>query len=381
MPERTFFLSDLHIGNGDPECLYQARYHEAGLRAVLAHMQSRSREIRDLVLLGDIFDPLAVPPDRRPFTVAEAIEANHGVFQERRDGGGDFITLLGSMKGTATFINGNHDQFISVDALNAVLEKRCGRRLAGLSDPVANTTFRAGNILAEHGHGHSLLFRPAAHRRVDDPPFGSYISRLLALVCSQKLAEEGKSSAPELVGAGEPVLNIGTTVFAAKELLELAFGAEDLAEALLDQFLFFAGAEKKNFSFILEDGSRKDASAIPAAYKDLWRSAGEDLKYLLVDVTNSLQKDAEDHIAEDAPIVVMGHTHAPLLFADHFPREGVYANSGFLCQDLAELASGEKFPTFVEIEHRWGRDLVFLKRVDPLGRISVLNSVEYSTRR
>jgi hypothetical protein len=261
------------------------------------------------------------------------------------------------------------------------LERRCGRRIEGSSDPVANTTFRSNRILAEHGHLHSLLFKPAAHGRRDDPPFGTFISRLLAAICAKRLAETGKSCAPELGGAGEPVLGLAAATFAAKELLELALGAQELAEALLDQFLFFAELKREEVSFILEEGSKIAATAIPDRYRDLWRRAGEDLKHLLVDATNSLQKDAEEHIARDAPVVIMGHTHGPLLFVDHYPREGVYANTGFVCPDLYEIESGKKFPTFVEIEHRRGGDLVSLKRVDPAGRISVLNSVEYSTRR
>ncbi len=380
MPERSFFLSDLHIGDGSATCLYQSRYHEADLRVILRYLYGRRRDIRDLVLLGDIFDPLAVPPGRRPFTVAEAIAANPGVFEERKDGG-DFITLFGSMRGNVVFINGNHDQFVSVDAINAVLEGRCGRRLAGDADPVANAVFRSGNILAEHGHAHSLLFRPASHRTMGDPPFGSYVSRLLAEICERKLAETGKSCASELEGAGEPVLSFASTVFAAKELMELALNKEELAEALLDQFLFFAGMERKRTSFALEDGSIRSASSIPGDHLDLWRRAGEDLAYLVADATNSLQRAAEEHIAAEAPIVIMGHTHGPLLVADHYPREGVYANTGFGCPDLAERASGKKQPTFVEVEHRRDREVVLLKGVGADGSVVTLNRLEYAGRR
>ena len=71
----------------------------------------------------------------------------------------------------------------------------------------------------------------------------------------------------------------------------------------------------------------------------------------------------------------------PLLFADHFPREGVYANTGFMCPDIVNRAPGEKLPTFVEIEHRRNRDTVYLKGVNRSGGISVLNSGEYSARK
>ncbi len=379
MPERSFFLSDLHIGDGSSPCLYQSRYHEADLRTILRYLYGRRRDIRDLVLLGDIFDPLAVPPDRRPFTVAEAITANPGLFEEGN--GGDFISLFGSMRGTVTYVNGNHDQFVSVDAINAVLEGRCGRRVAGNADPVANAVFRSGNILAEHGHFHSLLFRPASHRSADDPPFGSYVSRILAEICARKLAESGAACAPELEGAGEPVLSFASAAFAAKELMELALGKEELAEALLDQFLFFAGTDRSRTSFTLEDGSERAASSIPAAHRDLWRRAGEDLAYLVADATNSLQRAAEERIATEAPIVIMGHTHGPLLVADHYPREGVYANTGFGCPDCAERASGKKMPTFVEVEHHRNREVVLLKGVDPGGSVSTLNRLEYAVRR
>ena len=82
MPELSFFISDLHMGINGPENLYQARYHEAGLKAVLRHLTASARDMRDLVILGDWFDMLASPPDRRPYALPEVVAANPGVFEE-----------------------------------------------------------------------------------------------------------------------------------------------------------------------------------------------------------------------------------------------------------------------------------------------------------
>ncbi len=381
MPELSFFISDLHMGINGPENLYQARYHEAGLKAVLRHLTASARDTRDLVILGDWFDMLASPPDRRPYALPEVVAANPGVFEEKKDGSGDFISLLRKVRGRVCFVNGNHDQFVSLADINAILEPRCGRRIEGSPDPVRNSEFRAGDILAEHGHMHSLFFRATTHVSRADPPFGTFITRLLARICARELAKSGKTCAPELRGAGEPVFGIEAAAFALKELVELALGQEDLAQAVLDQTLFLAGARREDASFVLDDGSVLEAGAIPTKYRDLWTGHDEDLEPLVVDATNSLKKAAEERIASGARIVAMGHTHRPLLHVERYPAQALYVNSGFCCPTLDGLESGERFPTFVEIRHRARSDVVMLRKVDRAGRISTLEAAEVKRRK
>jgi UDP-2,3-diacylglucosamine pyrophosphatase LpxH len=376
MAEKTFLISDLHLGIDAPENLYQRKYHEAGLKAALRHIAASARETRDFVILGDWFDMLAVPPSRRPYSLSEVIAAHPGLFEEQRDGSGDFVTLFRSLRGGLSYVNGNHDQFVSVDEVNAILEPRCGRRLAGLSNPVQNEAFGKGSLIAEHGHMHTLLFRARSHLSRSDPPFGTFITRMLALICSQELARLGRTCAPELKGGGEPAFGFAAAGFAAKEFVELALGAEDLAQALLDQMLFFAHANKEELAFILDDGSKLAASAIPDKYRDLWTKLAEDLEPLMADAADSLKKPAEKRIAAGARIVAMGHTHRPLLQVEHYPSEAVYVNTGFFCPALDSLDSGEKCPTFAEIEHRRDADIVLLRKVDRSGRVSTLNSAE-----
>jgi hypothetical protein len=377
MLERTFFLSDLHMGIGARENLYQGRYHERAVKAILRHMTERADETRDFVILGDWFDMLATPPEKAPYALAAVIEANHGLFEPQADKSGDFPSLIGALCGRASYVNGNHDQFVGLGELNAALSLPAGRGLRGDPDPVRNARFAKGGIVAEHGHMHSLLFRAKAHAQPGDPPFGIFITRALAQICDRELDKAGKACAPELKGGGEPGFGFGDALFAGKELLELALRAEDLAEAVIDMICELAGTKREFISFRLDGGSVIAGRDIPARYRDLWSSVAEDLEPLLVDARNSLDKSAEA-IAEreGARIVVMGHTHRPLLRAQRLPRETVYANSGYCCPDLVNRASGERFPTFVEIEHRPGLDRVMLRKIDSAGSVATLSSAD-----
>jgi UDP-2,3-diacylglucosamine pyrophosphatase LpxH len=380
MTELSFFLSDLHLGVDAPENLYQSRHHEAALKAALRYMTRSARRVRDLVIHGDWFDPQAATPATRPPSLADIAAANPGVLEESRDGSGDFPSLIGSIRGRATYLNGNHDQFVGLGELNALLGPRCGRSLAGAASPVSAPFFERDGIFAEHGHMRSLIFRAASHARVSDPPFGTFITRLQSLLYAKELARQGKACVPELAGGFASALGVAAILFAGKELLELALREEGLAQAALDQALFLARETRDEVSFVLDDGSALRAGEVPARYPDLWTGLKDCHEALLVDATNSLGRAAEERLEAGARIVVMGHTHRALLRAERFPRDSVYVNSGFFCPHLAARASGERFPSFVEVEHRRDRDIVSLKKVDPAGRVSTLEAAAAGRR-
>ena len=69
-------LSDVHIGNGAPTCWYQSSVHERQLTEVLAWILARREVIREVVLLGDLFDVWTYPPSQRPPSMADIIAAN-----------------------------------------------------------------------------------------------------------------------------------------------------------------------------------------------------------------------------------------------------------------------------------------------------------------
>ena len=54
-------LSDIHIGNGAPTCWYQPSVHDGYLTAAL-RWAAHDERIRDVVLLGDMFDVGRIHP-------------------------------------------------------------------------------------------------------------------------------------------------------------------------------------------------------------------------------------------------------------------------------------------------------------------------------
>jgi UDP-2,3-diacylglucosamine pyrophosphatase LpxH len=65
-PYEAVVLSDLHIGNNTNTCWYQASLHEKALVAVLRWIIARQSSVREVILLGDIFDVWSTRPRCSP---------------------------------------------------------------------------------------------------------------------------------------------------------------------------------------------------------------------------------------------------------------------------------------------------------------------------
>src|ERR1700682_731847 len=71
--------SEVHIGNGTPTCWYQARLHEPQLSALFAWILANRDNIREVILLGDVFEFWTYPPAMRPPSMRDIILANPGM--------------------------------------------------------------------------------------------------------------------------------------------------------------------------------------------------------------------------------------------------------------------------------------------------------------
>src|SRR4051794_6706504 len=106
-PARRFavVLSDVHIGNGLPTCWYQPSAHDAKLTAILHWIVARRASIREVVLLGDLFDVWTYAPTVRPPSMAQIIAANGTLLGP----GGPFARLVRALPGRVRLMLGNHD--------------------------------------------------------------------------------------------------------------------------------------------------------------------------------------------------------------------------------------------------------------------------------
>jgi hypothetical protein len=182
--EYDVFMSDIHIGIDASTNLYQTSEHQSALKTILKHIQEAGN-IRHVVILGDWVDlwmytteaaPNAdadLPKDRERLlpTVEQIFRANPGVFTEHKDGSGDFISCIKSIRGSLHYVNGNHDITVTSEQINSFLPH-------GFPKPVVHHehTYVAGKVYAEHGHFYSMVCRPTGIPFLP-LPLGYFITR------------------------------------------------------------------------------------------------------------------------------------------------------------------------------------------------------------
>jgi DNA repair exonuclease SbcCD nuclease subunit len=189
-------LSDIHIGLNQRENWYQQKAHERYVQAILRYIAAKGKTVRDVVLLGDLFDTWEYAsensvPEPEVF-LQECIKANAPLFRPGNDG--DFVSVLNAIGGDLWYINGNHDMSIPVGAVNKALNLT-GKLIQGNPDPLKNFVYPSSdpNIYAEHGHRFSLMCRPDKAGNTDNGyyplPLGYYVSRIVGTYCKNILAQ------------------------------------------------------------------------------------------------------------------------------------------------------------------------------------------------
>src|SRR5437763_7672995 len=104
-PHEAVVLSDLHIGDNTKTCWYQTSHHEKALVAVLEWIIARQSSVREVILLGDIFDVWTYPPAVQPPSFDQIRQANPGLFNPS----GPFAALVKAFPNRVTLMLGNHD--------------------------------------------------------------------------------------------------------------------------------------------------------------------------------------------------------------------------------------------------------------------------------
>src|SRR4029077_5203930 len=130
-------LSDVHIGNGAPTVWYQPSVHEPYLVTALEWVVEHKDEVRELVLLGDMFDTWTYPPAVRPPSLADIIAANPATL----GADGALAKVVAALPGAVTLLLGNHDGTLTQDDI-AELSATVGP--VSLVDPVHVLTGDSG---------------------------------------------------------------------------------------------------------------------------------------------------------------------------------------------------------------------------------------------
>ena len=337
-------LSDVHIGSGTPTCWYQPAVHERPLSEALAWILARRDTIREVVLLGDMFDVWTYPPTMRPPGMREIIAANPRMLGP----GGPLAALARAFPGEVRLLLGNHDGSLArtdIDTLNASLRARIElvtapwRVVAGASG--VRTVFA-------HGHYSCMFNAPDARSRWGTIPIGHFVSRAIGYQLARTL-RPGQTSA-DRGNSGNPTgIDLGAIVRHWNR-------RDDLAEFLIAYICDVTGMPRTQ-PIVMPDGSTatpQDAARVFAGLFTLWlrregrladamraanadRGGGEDLAFFGQRLAMQTGSD----------LAVMGHTHSAVTGLSVSPVD--YVNNGYMCVSRPDLASGTQI-TFTQVD-------------------------------
>jgi hypothetical protein len=198
----------------------------------------------------------------------------------------------------------------------------------------------------------------------------------------KKWPDDPSKTSADLPGSGEP----GFGLQDAKWLLKVIESKESISEAMIDDLLKKSRASGDTAFTMPDNGNPVTADEARGKYRDLFaqreKKYGKEEAYeslLVADADNSLKFFAEKmSLGSSCPIVVLGHTHAPvesyeepIFYGDNY----LYCNSGFCCPCEPAQKSHKKVSTFVEVESVSNRDKITVWKTEN-GKLSVLKEKE-----
>ena len=332
---RIVVLSDIHIGNDAPTVWYQSSIHNKYLGAVCNWIVANAPSIRELVLLGDVFDFWTQPANVKPPTLAEIVAKQQAIFGPN----GFFGQVLDALGGAVTVIPGNHDIGITAAEVNTIVS--AGGHRMKFADSVYYPMGDHSIALA-HGNAYTMFNAPDPHSPWNHLPVGHFVTRMVATHWAKTLPP-GHTVAT-LPGQGAPNgFDIGAAIKGIIGRLDI-----DVVDFLLDQVATQTGtpADQK---FILPSGQTVSLNNdVRPAYRNLFtrwiQNCGGGAVGLLIAGKSALA-DADvgymgwfaqrQAFESGAGVVVLGHTHHPI--SGLTTTLVNYANSGFECPSTADV--------------------------------------------
>ncbi len=118
MDERdlVIILSDIHMGTNAPIARYRKEVHEKYLIVVLDRIVSCADQVREMILLGDIFELGSYHPAECPPALDDIIEANSDILGPN----GKLRQVLSALEGRIVYIPGDHDKNLTLADINKI---------------------------------------------------------------------------------------------------------------------------------------------------------------------------------------------------------------------------------------------------------------------
>ena len=304
MADKRIFISDIHLGDDDryhdPVENRRARFipakHGGRLINFLdKHILAKKNDVKDLVLLGDVFDTWVCPFDALPPTYDSIFssEKNRSILDRWRQIAASKINLY--------YVNGNHDYDLTDARLQAAIPG-----IITISDGYEDQDL---GIHAEHGHRFTL-FNRSYPDVAEGIPIGYPITRL---------AEH----------MGGYVRGFKDLIGYLDEAFDLVAGRANIFEAILEGLAERAGAEQIKMS-------THEVISVDQV-KSLYKNMEFHDQPFKVGKKLASEGDLEkfgDRLSgkHGHKVVVFGHTHTAKIDKDSlFVKDCVYVNSGNWC--------------------------------------------------
>ncbi len=305
--KKTLFISDIHLSIDAPWAWFDVKKESQYLIDFFEYLKNRhtkKKDIKELVLLGDIFDLWVAPHDQPPHSFNQIIK--------------DQKAVLAAIKNTANmvpmlYVNGNHD--FRVDSFR--LEKALGKKVKHIGDK-----YQRRNIKAEHGHRWALFNRPdSKNGGPEGLPLGYYISRLHASLGKTQKAKvnlvwQAIDETFQMMGPEK----LPQSVFdAIKEAVETTHGKK------VQDFDMGGVIGKVKFTDIRDRYKSLFEDWVNA--KGYWFAV-----QMIMSELNRLGTVADKMCKDGTNIVVLGHSHDTKMDKDSlFVEDRIYANCGYWC--------------------------------------------------
>jgi UDP-2,3-diacylglucosamine pyrophosphatase LpxH len=331
---KRIFISDIHLSSqelyDDPKkpAWYNPSKHNSRLQGFLeSYVLKNEKDIKDLILLGDVFNTWVCPAKKKPPTYTQIFAANKQVLDKFKK-----IIKAGI---DIYYINGNHDFDLTQETIQKAVK--------GIK---AIKFYRTGRIHAEHGHQYDIYNKPDF---VTDPaygrPIGYYISRLVASINS----------------GGFGLLDLPTYL---DDVLEAALTPQNIFGSIIEGLAERAGLKDKD-TIMMPDQKKISIESLKERYQKL--SEIYSPSELISDLYHRRYLNGPaDRLCQkyDFKVVVFGHTHNGMIDKDFFLVEDrIYANTGSWCKENAYCVEIDKSDSSKTVQ-------VFLHKIDKKGQIS-----------
>lgn len=303
---KRIFISDIHLSSQErydatPEkrrARFKPEEHEKRLVNFLnKSVLEKEKEIKDLVLAGDIFDTWVCPPDEAPPTFKAIFESNPKIMAALKAIADSRINLY--------YLPGNHDY--------SLIKAEIQSEIPGV---IFQKAYDDSQLMlhAEHGNSH-VLFNKSFSKIAGGRPIGYFITRLVEHL-------------------GGYVSRFHDLISYSDDIVKLVAGKSNFFSLLITALAERAGVKE----IVMSSRGRKiSIKEINKMYKPL------KIKFPPIRAVSKLAFEGElEHVGDRLckkkgyKIVIFGHTHKAKIDKDSFlVADRIYANAGCWSQKKA----------------------------------------------